>query len=895
MEEHIWDLVEKFISGEASLAEIKELHVLLALYPAVYVNVKGFLMEYQDADPKVTRTDIYTLLDEADAFRAENHLAAAYTQKVKTHAAYNSATFSLQNTNPNRLRGFMSEITMAGQFLKIAVRNLQRNMTISFINITGLAVGIASAIMILLWVQNQLSYDQFHKNKDQVYQLFNRAMVNGKLECWGNTPMPMGPAIKADYSQVQEMARINWVGAFVLKTASKQIETQGFITDPGFLKIFSFPLLKGSASTALNGIHSIVLTEKLATRLFGNTDPMGKVIKVDSTANFTVTGVMKDLPNNTQFHFEYLVPWNYMKEVGWENQKWDFYSVQTVVMLKPGTTESTANRIFKDVYKQHNGDKKNEVIVHPLSKWWLYSKFENGKFTGGQIQVVRLFSLIAAFIMLIACINYMNLGTARSTKRAKEVGIRKVAGAGKSWLIKQFLGESVLIAFAAGAIGLLLVQICLPWFNEIVESQLAIPFGNLYFWLMGIGFLLFTGILAGSYPAFYLSSFKPVSVLKGTFKAANALIAPRKVLVVLQFTFAITFIICTTIIYRQIKYGQNRDTGYNPDNLVYVYMKGNIAKNYALIKNELLSSGAINNITRTNSPIIDVWTDGDYEWAGKSPNKRSDFAGYLTDNNFTKTMGLPLIAGRDIDVASYPTDTAAVLLNEEAAKTMGFANPIGKIIKNWQGNFHVVGVVKNFVAGWPYMQTMPAVIQGANKQFGTITLKLNTNNSVTDNISKIGAVLKKYNPDYPFNYKFLDDSYKIKFREEQNTGVLAAVFSGLTIFISCLGLFALAACMAEGRVKEIGIRKVLGASVARITALLTKDFLVLVCISFVVASPIAWWLMNKWLQNYPYHVNISWWIFVITGIVSVIIAFSTVVYQGVKVAIINPVKSLRAE
>lgn len=895
MEEHIWDLVEKFISGEASPAEVKELHVLLALYPTIYLNVKGFLMEFQDPDPRITKADIYALLDEADAFRAENALVGIQRLKPARKPTYSTA-FSIQNNNPNRLHGFMSEVTMAGQFLKIAVRNLQRNVTISLINITGLAVGIASAIMIMLWVQNQLSYDQFHKNKDQVYQLFNRAMVNGKWECWSGMPMPMGPAIKNDYSQIQEMARINWVGAFVLKTPQKQIETQGFITDPGFLKIFSFPLLKGSAATALNGIHSIVLTQKLATKLFGSANPMGKVIKVDSTANFTVTGVMKDLPNNTQFNFEYLVPWSYMKEVGWDNQRWDWNSVQTIVKLKPGVNETTANRLFKDIYKQHNGDKRNEVIVHPLSKWWLYSKFENGKFTGGQIEVVRLLSMLAAFIMLIACINYMNLGTARSTKRAKEVGIRKVAGAGKSWLVKQFLGESVLIAFAAGVIGLFLVQICLPWFNRLVDSRLVIPFGDPYFWLTGIGFLLFTGILAGSYPAFYLSSFKPISVLKGTFKAANALIAPRKVLVVLQFTFAIAFIICTTVIYRQIQYVQNRDTGFKADNLVFIYMKGNTAKNYQLIHTELMNSGAINSITRTNSPITDVWSNNDtYEWAGKAPDKRNIFAQFITDRDFTKTLGLPLIAGRDIDINSYPTDTAAVLINQEAAKTMGFANPVGKFIKNGPVNLHIVGVVKNFVAGWPYMQTIPAIIQGSTKQFGTVTLKLNTKNAVADNINRISAIFKKYNPDYPFDYKFLDESYRIKFQEERNTGTLAAVFSGLTIFISCMGLFALAACMAEGRVKEIGIRKVLGASVARITALLTKDFLVLVAISFVIASPIAWWLMNKWLQAYPYHVNISWWIFILTGVVSVIIAFSTVVYQGIKAAIINPVKSLRAE
>jgi putative ABC transport system permease protein len=876
MEEHVWDLVEKFISGGITRAEVKELQSLLAIYPKLFVLVKDFLINYQDPDPQVTPQQIRAFLEKVEHSDAKSWAVKSTWQKLS--------------------KVLSREATMAGQFFKVAVRNLQKNSTISAVNISGLAVGIAGAVLILLWVQNQLSFDQFHANKARIYQVFNRTMAEGELRAWSSTPMPLAPAIKADYSQVDEAVRTNWVGSFVLKNGNTKLETQGLTTDPGFLKIFSFPLLNGDARTALNNTHSIVLTEKLAKKLFGDTNPVGKVMAVDSTTNFTVTGVLKDLPNNTQFNFEYLVPFNYMKEIHWYNTNWKYHSLQTYVMLKPGVTEATANKLFKGIYRRYPGDKRNDAFVHPMSKWWLYSKYDNGKFVGGQMTTVNLFTVIALLIILIACINYMNLGTARSTRRAKEVGIRKVAGAERSWLIKQFLGESVLVTFLAAIFGLVLVQLALPWFNNIVGRTLLLPYGKPPFWFTVAGFILITGIIAGSYPAFYLSAFKPVKVLKGSVQAINGLINPRKVLVVLQFTLAIVFIISTTVIYRQINYAQKRDTGYNVDNLVYIYMKGDIAKNYTAISNELVNSGAVSSITRTSSPILDIWTNSDsYEWKGKPADSRAYFNENLTDHNFTKTFGLKLLAGRDIDVAANPADTTAILVTEQAAAVMGFKNPVGQALKNGDNHYHVVGVVKDYVAVSPFITSMPIIIRGSARLFGTITLKLNTHNAAAGNIDKISTIFKRYNPNYPFDFKFLDESYRIKFQEEQHVAQLVAVFAGLCIFITCLGLFALAACMAEGRIKEIGIRKVLGASVIRITTLLTKDFLVLVLISFAIASPLAWWLMSKWLQGYQYHTDLNWRIFGLTGLASLLIAFSTVSSQAIKAAVANPVKSLKTE
>lgn len=786
---------------------------------------------------------------------------------------------------------------MFKNYFKVTWRNLFRNKSFSLINITGLAIGMASAVLIFLWIQNELSYDLFHKKKDRIYQLYNRAVYEGRVECWASTPQVLAAALKSDYPQVEEAVRVNWVGAFVFHAGDKHLETQGYITDPAFLQVFDFPLVKGDAATALNGPHSIVLTEKMAQKLFGTTNVIGKEIRVDTSALFTVTGVMKDLPNNTRFNFEYLIPWSYMKTVHWDRDSWKESGIETYALLKPGVSEETANERFRNIVRLHARDAENEIFVHPLRKWRLYSRFENGKVAGGYIETVRLFGIIAGFILLIACINYMNLSTARSEKRAREVGIRKVAGAGKGLLIGQFIGESIMIAFFAGILALLTVQLSIGRFSEITWKTLYVPYTNPYFWLLSAGFIVFTGIVAGSYPAFYLSAHKPVSVLKGTFKAARALVTPRKVLVVLQFSFAIILIISTIVIYRQIRYAQDRNAGYDKDQLAFIFAKGNLLQHYHSVREDLVNSGAVKALTFTSSPISSIWNDDNYTWAGKTPDQNGNCIKVHADSDFAGTMGLQVTTGRDLDLRTYPSDSAGILLNESAVKLMGFKDPVGQTVRSGEGDWHVVGVVKDFILGSPYQPVQPVVIQGAGRHswFGTITFKLNGKNATADNLKKIEAVFKKYNPDYPFVYYFADDAYAQKFDYERRTAVLAGLFAGLTIFISCLGLFALAAYMAESRIKEIGVRKVLGASVAGITALLSVDFLKLVIIAFMIASPVAWWCMNNWLQDYTYRAPINWWIFALTGLLSMLIAIATISYQAIRAALANPVKSLRTE
>lgn len=787
---------------------------------------------------------------------------------------------------------------MLKNFFRIAWRNMLRSKGFSAINILGLVVGMASAILILLWIQNEVSYDNFHEKKDRIYEAWNRAAFSGEMNCWNTTPQVLARTVEKDFPEVEQAVRVDWGSNFLFTVGDKKLTVEGKMVDSNFLQVFTFPLIKGQPAQVLQDMHSIVLTQKLASNLFGKEDPMGKIIRIENKDNFTVTGILKDLPINTRFQFEYLIPWAYKRYQGNTDENWGNNSTRTYVMLKPNATLASVTPKMKVLKQRYAKDEPNwEMFLYPMDKWRLYSSFTNGKEDGGgRITFVRLFGIVAGFILLIACINFMNLSTARSEKRAKEVGIRKVVGAQKFSLVSQFIGESIMLSFIAGLIAILVVQLSLSGFNKLTDKQLSIPYGNPLFWLAAIGFIFFTGLLAGSYPAFFLSSFKPVKVLKGTFKKAHALVAPRKVLVVIQFTFAIILIICTVIVKQQIDYAQNRQTGYNRNNLIYHVFTGDVEKNFELIRNELLLAGIASSITKTSAPITQSWSDGwGQEWEGKDPNDKTDFYRYNADQDLGKTAGLQFIQGRDFNLRQYLTDSTGMIINESSLKVMKFKNPLGKIVKDNGQEWHIVGVIKDFILTNPYEPTRPMLIAGGKAWFNVMLIRLNTENSTSSNIQKAEVIFKKYNPEYPFNFKFVDEEYARKFEDERRTGTLAGLFAGLTIFISCLGLFGLAIYMAESRIKEIGVRKVLGASVSGIVSLLSKDFLRLVFVSFLLASPVAWWAMYKWLSDYPYRVSIQWWVFAIAGLSSVLIALATVSYQAIRAALSNPVKSLRSE
>jgi len=791
---------------------------------------------------------------------------------------------------------------MIKNFFKTAWRGMIKNKFYSIINILGLTIGMTSAILILLWIHNEMSHDRFYEKTDRIYLANNRDKVNGEMFAWNNTPKPLGLAIKKDYPEVEDVVRLNEYAAnFLLTVGDKHFSLHGEFADSDFLKMFSLPLLQGNAATALNSPNGIVLTQQLAIKLFGNEDAMGKTVRIDTADNFTVTAVLKDLPPNTRFNFEYVLPWSYSTKKGIDDNNWTNNNVLTYILLKPGTSQAAFDAKIKNIIISHtanSADKSTtQVFTQRLNDTWLYEKQENGKYVGGRIERVKLFSIIAALILMIACINFMNLSTARSEKRGKEVGIRKVIGAQKKSLIAQFIAESIMLAFIAGVLSIIVVLFVLPAYDQLVGVKLFIDFSNPYYWLFAVLFILFTGLLAGLYPAFYLSSFKPIKVLKGTFKLSGSVVTPRKVLVVLQFTFAIILIIGTIIVEEQIKYAQNRDAGYSRDNLAFLIEFGDAHKNYELIKRGLLESGAATAVAQTSAPMTESWGDSwGFSWDGSTESdKKTDFNMFSADDDFAKAMKIKVLQGRGIDVNQYKTDSNACLLNEAAVKVMHLKNPIGTEIRSGNNKAHVVGVIKDFILGTPYEPVQQMIIVGPIFGGDVINFRVNPKPTFAANLQKAENVFKQYNPQYPFNVRFYDHEYDLKFQGEKQTATLAGLFAGLTILISCLGLLGLATFVAEARIKEIGVRKVLGASVRGIVALLSKDFLKLVLISFLIASPVAWIVMHNWLASYTYRVDISLWVFVIAGLLSATIAFMTVSFQAIKAAIANPVKSLRTE
>lgn len=777
--------------------------------------------------------------------------------------------------------------------LKIAIKQLFKNKTFSVINILGLTVGMTAFILLMLFVKNEVSYDQYHTKKDRIYSLWNKAKWGEELKCWDVTPKVASITLREHFPEIEKVARLDWPQNRLMKYGDKTLYSTGSIVDPEFLFIFDFPLIKGSVTNVFNNPNSIIITQELSKKIFSDENPIGKIIQLDNKENLVVTGVLKSLPNNTRFNFEYLMPWKFLEKNGVENN-WGNNSTRTFVLLKENTTLSSIQpkiKILRKTYAE-NSD-AYDMFLYPLERMRLHATFENGIESGGKIETIKFLCIIAGFILLIACINFMNLSTARSDKRAKEVGIRKTVGATKNIIIKQFLTETIVVAFISFIIALFLVQLTLPAYNELVEKKLVIDYLNSMFWVYSILFILLTGFLAGSYPAFYLSSFQPIVVLKGTFKKYGKSFNPRKTLVVLQFVFAISLIIATIIVKQQMHYVMSRNLGYTKHQLIYHALSEDLDKNYTLLKNELLQNNLALSVTKTSNPLTEGWSNSwGFNWEGKNPTDNTIFDRFCVDEDIVKTGGLQLLQGRDFNLKEYATDSSAIILNESALKVIGFKQPLGKIITDGDAEYHVIGVIKDFILDSPYEPTKPMMVLGAQSFFfNFINIRVENNS----NVKKIEALFKKYNPEYPISIQFADEEYATKFKEMQKIATLATLFALLTIFISCLGLFGLASYTAENKTKEIGVRKVLGASVFKITTMLSSNFIILVIISIIIASPLSYWLMNVWLKEYPYHVQIQWWVFVLAGLLSVVISLITVIYQSIKAATVNPVKSLRTE
>lgn len=786
---------------------------------------------------------------------------------------------------------------MIKNYLKIAWRNLIRNKSFSLLNIVGLSIGLAVTALILIWISFEVGIDQFHENKDRIYQVYNKAPVDGELWTWNSTPKVMASVIKKDYPEVEAVSRFYYDAPLLFAKGDKRIKSTGTIVDPDFLKIFSFPLLEGTVETVLDGVNSVVITETFAEKMFGNEPAVGKMVKVDNADSFMVTGILADLPENSDFDFEFLIPWKYLVQKGSDDKNWGNNSVATYVMLKEGKDYEAFSGKIETLRKRYDKLSPDMVTyLYPWSRTWLYSEFENGKEVGGRIDLIRMFGIIAGIILIIACINFMNLSTARSEKRAKEVGIRKTVGAKKGALITQFLGESILISFLAAAIALIIVLVSLSSFSTFIEKPLSLDLTNVWFWLAALGVVLFTGVLAGSYPAIYLSGFEASRVLKGTFKKMDSPITPRKVLVVFQFTVAIILISATMIVGQQLRKVEDRQSGYTKNNLVYTMMEGDTEKNYMLIKEELLASGTAVSVTKTGSPITQTWSNSwGFQWKGKDEDNKTLVHRFPADDAIAKTMGVEMVVGRDFDLKRFPTDSTAAIINESALALMKFEDPIGQIIRDNGIDWHVIGVVKDFVMNSPFQKVEPMVIEGAKAFFNVVHIKFNKELKTAESIAQAEAIFRKYNPEYPFNYEFVDQAYAKKFNDEKRTGELVSMFTLLTIFISCLGLFGLASYMAENRIREIGIRKVLGASILSITTLLSIDFLKLILVALAIAIPSAWYFMSGWLESFAYRVDISWSTFALAGVLALGIALLTISYQAIRAAAANPIKSLRTE
>ena len=786
-----------------------------------------------------------------------------------------------------------------------AFRHLRKDKTHSFINIAGLSIGMAVALLIGLWIHDELSFNTGFANYNRIAQAYTNLTISGQRVTGNSMPVPMAGVLRSDYgSNFQYVVTSTWNYGHLLSVGDKVLNEDGSFMEDDAPGLLSLKMLEGSGAGLRQG-PSLLLSHSLAIALFGDAPAMGKTIRVDNQNNMTVRGVYADLPANSSFadvHFigswqGYLAanPWIGQMEDQWGNNSWLVY-----VAIAPNTTMTGVSARIRDAKQKNvsNMEKRNryEVFLHPMSRWNLYSRYENGVNTGGRIEYLWMFGTIGIFVLLLACINFMNLSTARSERRAQEVGIRKAIGGLRRQLIAQFFAESLLLTLVAYGIALVLVDLSLQPFNELAGKHVTMPWNSTGFWLGGLVFCLLTGLVSGSYPALYLSSFRPVKVLKGIYKAGRLAALPRQVLVVLQFTVCVSLIIATIVVFRQIQYAKDRPTGFDRDRLVMVQrITKDIHQHFAAVKAELKNAGVISEMAEAGGPPTSVWsTNGGFDWAGKDPNVGLDIPNTGVSADFGKTVGWQIVAGRDFSDA-YATDSVAFVLNETAVKFMGLKHPVGTVIK-WDGEpFHVIGVIKDIVMESPYFPVRASFFCMAKGHDELMLMRVPASVDMSAALDKIKRVFAKYDPSEPFGYQFADKEYEKKFGEEQRVGRLAGVFALLAILISCLGVFGMASYMAERRTREIGIRKVLGASVANLWGLLSKDFVVLVGLSLLIAIPLAGWMMHRWLEGYAYRIGISWWIFVVAGAGVLAIAVVTVSWQAVRAAMANPVKSLRNE
>jgi putative ABC transport system permease protein len=792
---------------------------------------------------------------------------------------------------------------MLKNYLKIALRTIRKQKGYSFINITGLAIGISCCILILLWVNEEVSYDRFHKSADHLYRVNGVNQTTGQLFLQWQMPTPLAPALKEDIPEILLSTRfMGPIGEWLVKYENKVFMEPTFgLADPDIFEMFTFPFVQGSAKSALSDPYSLVITQKMAEKYFPSENPIGKILHVEGTFDFTVKAVIKNLPANSHFQFDFLIPYIFMKELDLERnifEEWNIQNCETFVLLQEGSPIQDVNQKIAHFLDKHLEKQRIVLYLQPMKKVHLFSGNIQGPLLlgKGDITYVYIFSLIAIFILITACINFMNLTTARSTTRAKEVGLRKVIGAHRIKIVQQFFGESLLMSFISLGLAIVLVELFLPVFTRILGTQLSLSYGrNINMLLAIVAIALFTGILSGSYPALYLSSFQPAKVMKGDFFAGGKGSLFRKLLVVVQFSISILLIICTLIISNQIMYMKSKKLGFEKDHLIYLRIRGGFGQNLEYAKNEMLQNPEIMNITQTS--VIPTrgasYAGPATDWEGKKPEENVNWYLISVEYDFLETLNIEMAEGRFFS-KEFVSDAADIVVNETAARTIGRESVLGKRFTFWGKNYRIMGVVKDFHFSPMQYRLKPLILAHMPEEFRYFVIKINSER-IAGAIASMERVWKKFSPDYPFEYHFIDEEYDAMYRNEQNMGTIFKSFALLAIMISCLGLFGLASFVAERRTKEIGIRKALGASVSEIVLLLGKEFTRWVIVANVIAWPIAYYSMYKWLQGFAYRISIGIWPFVGAGIMAVVISLLTVFYQAVKAAWTNPAEALRYE
>jgi putative ABC transport system permease protein len=789
---------------------------------------------------------------------------------------------------------------MIKNYLRVAFRNIRKNKIFSIINLLGLALGMTSSMLILLWVQDEQGIDAFHKNAATIYSVYERQYYDGKIDAGHYTPGLLPDEIKRKIPEIEYASGFAWKNQNTFSVGEKILKEDGNHASSDFFYMFSYPLIAGNRQSALSTPVSIAISRKMAVDFFASPQAaLGKTIRFDNRKDLTVSAVFENVKENSSAKFDYLINWHsFLEDNDWAKQ-WGNSGPKTFIQLRrdadPALVERKITHFLDDLNKDQSPGFRVQLGMQLYKDMYLHSNFKDGKITGGRVEYVRLFSLVALFILLIACINFMNLTTARSVKRAKEIGIRKVVGAVRTVLMRQFIGEAILLSFLAVLLALGMIALLLPTFNHTTGKEIGIPFLQPYFWTSLVLLTLVTGIISGSYPAIFLSSFNPIAVLKGTLKTKTGALWFRKGLVIFQFVLSIVLIIGMTIISKQVGFVQNINLGYDRENLIYVPIEGELTNKYQVFKEEIMDKPGIQMITRISQTPTEI-ENGTYgvDWDGKDPGTKPMFTNAAAGYDFVRTLKLSLLSGRDFS-KDHGTDTAAYILNESALKKIGYKDPIGRRLTFWGKKGTIIGVVKDFHFSSLREPIRPLIIRlGEKEDYGSFLIRTEPGKT-KEAVASLETVYKKLNPKFPFTYQFSDLEYQKLYKSEETVQRLSTYFAFLGIFISCLGLLGLAMFTAEQRTKEIGIRKVLGASAPSIFTLLSREFLFFVFIAFLIAMPLAWWAMYKWLQDFAYRVEIGRWVFAAAGIAALVIALSTISFQAIRAAVANPAIALKNE